>query len=474
SIPAGLSFNTNGAQLTISGTPTATGTVNFSVIATDESGDQATQNYALTVNADTPALTFSPTTVPSGNVNTAYDQIITASGGSGGVTVSYSLTSGSFPNGLTPAINGNTLTISGTPTATGSVGFNVIATDSSGHQATQSYTLNINAAGITINFSPTTVPSGNVNTAYNQAITASGGSGGVTVTDSITSGTLPNGLTITGSGTNQLTISGTPTVSGSVTFSVIATDSDGNQATQNYTLTVNPAGATILLSPSSLPSGTAGTGYSQAITASGGVGALSVTYHVTSGSVPTGLLFAINGNQLTINGTPTVAGSAGFSVTATDTSGDTTTHNYILTVSSSVSPPSPPSPPVGPTFGTATNIASISNSFAGLTMIETVVAQVTNSNGTPLSQGFVTLDVFGQSVLAPVSNGTASVTVAVGVLDFSLLMDLFFSSALTLSYNDAGGAYGSSATSTTVPPILLDFYLFLLAEQFGSLNQLQT
>jgi hypothetical protein len=44
------------------------------------------------------------------------------------------------------------------------------------------------------------------------------------------------------------------------------------------------------------------------------------------------LRFAVNGNQLTIGGTPLVPGSVGFDVTAVDFSGTTLTHNYSLTI----------------------------------------------------------------------------------------------------------------------------------------------
>jgi hypothetical protein len=92
----------------------------------------------------------------------------------------------------------------------------------------------------TITFSPATLPNGTAGSFYGQVITASGGWGNLTLSDNIHSGDLPSGLTVSGSG-DKLTIRGTPTTTGSVTFSVTATDSSGRTGTQIYTLTIAPA-----------------------------------------------------------------------------------------------------------------------------------------------------------------------------------------------------------------------------------------
>jgi hypothetical protein len=74
-------------------------------------------------------------------VGTAYSQSFSASGGTGTLSVSYEVTSGAIPKGLTFAISGGTLTISGKPTATGTVTFSLTATDAFGDTTTQTYTL---------------------------------------------------------------------------------------------------------------------------------------------------------------------------------------------------------------------------------------------------------------------------------------------------------------------------------------------
>src|SRR5262249_29504375 len=86
------------------------------------------------------------------------------------------------------------------------------------------------------------------------------------------------------------------------------------------------------LIPASLPAGRVGSPYSQSIVASGGNSQITVTYAVTSGSIPPGLTSTVNGNQLSITGTPTATGTVTFTVTATDTVGSTAQHSYTLTV----------------------------------------------------------------------------------------------------------------------------------------------
>jgi hypothetical protein len=76
--------------------------------------------------------------------------------------------------------------------------------------------------------------------AYNQTITASGGTGTLTLTVSGVVNAIP-GLNLPISGTGSLAITGTPTAAGTETFEVTATDSLGGNTSSNYTITVrNP------------------------------------------------------------------------------------------------------------------------------------------------------------------------------------------------------------------------------------------
>lgn len=77
-----------------------------------------------------------------------------------------------------------------------------------------------------------TLPGGIVNELYSKNLSAFGGNG--TIIWSITAGSLPNGLTLSETGE----ISGTPTTPGTATFTVTVSDDDGDEASQQYTITI--------------------------------------------------------------------------------------------------------------------------------------------------------------------------------------------------------------------------------------------
>ena len=79
---------------------------------------------------------------------------------------------------------------------------------------------------------PTSLPGTTVNTAYSQSLSAVGGNGNYTW--SITSGTLPAGLTLSGNA-----ISGTPTAAGTFNFTIGVNDSAGNTNAQALSIVVS-------------------------------------------------------------------------------------------------------------------------------------------------------------------------------------------------------------------------------------------
>jgi hypothetical protein len=84
----------------------------------------------------------------------------------------------------------------------------------------------------------------------------------------------------------------------------------------------------ITLAPISLPHGTAGTAYSQTLTASGGAGG-PYTFAITAGALPTGFNLSSSG---VLSGSTTTAQTAFFTVTATDHSGFMGSQAWTLTV----------------------------------------------------------------------------------------------------------------------------------------------
>ncbi|MER9657041.1 putative Ig domain-containing protein [Mesorhizobium sp. M0152] len=221
-LPAGMSFNSAG---TFSGTPTQSGTFSLTVQASDAHGQTGIHAYSLTI--DLPAVTISPTSIPGGTAGIAYSRPLAASGGNGPYT--YALTAGGLPAGVTIAGGA----IAGTPTVAGTFNFTVTATDSTAGTAasgSQAYTLVV--AVPTIGLAPASLPAGQYNVAYSQALTANGGTSPYSF--AVTTGALPAGITLSSTGT----LSGTPTVVGPFNITVTATDNLGFTGTANYTLVI--------------------------------------------------------------------------------------------------------------------------------------------------------------------------------------------------------------------------------------------
>jgi sugar lactone lactonase YvrE len=164
--------------------------------------------------------------------------------------------------------------------------------------------------------SPASLPAGTAGVAYNQPLSATGGVSPYTYTVTITGGAMPAGMNFSSG-----VLSGTPSSSGTVTFSIMATDSSTpasySSSIQTYSLTIAAAPVVISISPASLPDGAVGIAYSQTVTASGGSG--SYSYALTSGGLPAGML--LNASSGLVSGTPTVSSPdpISFTITAIDT-----------------------------------------------------------------------------------------------------------------------------------------------------------
>ena len=112
SLPAGITLSSGGV---LSGTPTAGGTFNFTIDATDNSGAPGpftgSRAYSLTIAA--PTISLPSKTLSQATLNTAYsDGITVATGGTS--PYSYTISSGGLPFGLN--LNSSTGAITGTPT----------------------------------------------------------------------------------------------------------------------------------------------------------------------------------------------------------------------------------------------------------------------------------------------------------------------------------------------------------------------
>lgn len=90
-----------------------------------------------------PTITVNPATLPGGSVALTYGQTVTGSGGT--MPYTFAVTVGALPNGL--ALNPNTGSIAGIPTAQGTFNFTVQATDATQCSGTQAYSIAIGVGG---------------------------------------------------------------------------------------------------------------------------------------------------------------------------------------------------------------------------------------------------------------------------------------------------------------------------------------
>jgi len=178
-----------------------------------------------------------------GTQGAAYSHTCTASGST---PITYSVTSGALPTGLTLSSGG---VISGTPTVAGTFTGTIGAANGTAPNASQAFSITI-AQGIVFTSAPP--PSnGNVVSAYNHTCTVIGTA---PVTFSVTSGALPTGLTLSAAGV----ISGTPNTVGTFNGVITAANGLAPAATQNFTIVIAPATAGTLTLTATL--GTLGSG----------------------------------------------------------------------------------------------------------------------------------------------------------------------------------------------------------------------
>jgi hypothetical protein len=327
SLPSGLSLSGSGQ---ISGTPSATGTSSFMVSVTDSSSpvETASGNLSITITAAATTVQITTSSLAAGQTNTAYSAALAATGGT--APYAWSVSSGSLPAGLTLSSAGQ---ISGTPTTAGTSSFTVAVSDSSSPAASATANLGITiaASATSVHITTSSLSGGVAKTAYSATLAASGGK--TPYSWSISSGSLPVGLTLSASGQ----ISGTPTTAGTSSFTVKVADSSSpaQTATANLSIPIAASGTPLQITTSSLPSGIAKTSYSATLAATGGK--TSYSWSVSSGSLPTGLTLSTSGQM---SGTPTSAGTFSFTVKVTDSSSpaQSSTANLSITISASGTP----------------------------------------------------------------------------------------------------------------------------------------
>ena len=269
----------------------------------------------------------------NGTVGTPYSETITASDCS--TTYFWSIANGSLPNGLSISASGpqnSILTISGTPTTAETQVFRIRVSSSScngsGTVRRRWYEITIDPS-TSLDITTLSLPNGDTCTSYSETITAQNGS--TPYNWAVTSGALPTGLTLAPTGTPSTTLSGTPTTTGPYNFTVTVTDSLLNTDSQDYTVDITSS--ILILTGSSLPSGTEGVSYTTSIDGDCG-NTSSYSWSVITGVLPPGLTLGAAGDPTTISGVPTAAGTYPFTIFLED--GATSTQkDFTITIAMS-------------------------------------------------------------------------------------------------------------------------------------------
>jgi hypothetical protein len=310
-LPTGLSLNASTGFIT--GTPTSSGSSSVALGATNSYG---TGNATLSLTVGSPPVITSST-----NVGSVYQ----------GDVLAYTITGTNTPTsfGGSPlwnqSINSTTGVFSGT-IQTGILGartFTVSATNAFGTgYATVNATVLSGAPVITSSASA----SGTKNSAFTYSITATR-----TPTSYSIVGSLPTGLSVN---TSTGVISGTPTVFGSFTLTIRATNSWGTGGA-TLVLAIADSASIPAITSSMSASGTQGS----AITPYTITGSNSPTSYGATG-LPTGL--SVNTGTGVISGTPSVSGTYNVTISATNGSGTgTATLVFAITPSGSLTDPIP-------------------------------------------------------------------------------------------------------------------------------------
>ena len=308
-LPAGLTLTPSTGM--ISGTPTTAGAGAVTFMVADANNKTSTKALSMVINAAPPAITTG--TPADGYLTTAYSQLLTATGGK--PPYSWSITTGAVPAGLSLALS--TGVISGTPTVTGVGSFTVQVKDATNATTTKALTITIYTLP---SIGTASLSTGAVGTAYSQTVVATGGKS--TYTWSVSSGTLPAGLTLAPS-TGM--ISGTPTATGAGAVTFMVADANNKTSTKALSIVINAA--PLAITTGTPADGYLTTAYSQSLTSTGGTPPYS--WSITTGTLPAGLSLAPSTGV--ISGTPTVTGVGGFTVQVKDADNSITTKSLAIT-----------------------------------------------------------------------------------------------------------------------------------------------
>ena len=348
SLPPGLSMPApSGTATAITGNPAQAGTFTFTIKATD-GGLTSTLAYQITITVQGPPdqLACSPTlnggflengicVLPDAVTGLPYQGHLLTSHQAGGTL---SVVSGALPAGLSlpAAFTGSGDLITGTPTTvSGGSSFTVQGTGDQGQPLYQAYSIAVDQnQPLTVNNDGPALDPGFAGQSYVANFFVLGGA--APYTWSLVSGQFPPGLSLTTfsdprDANDELT--GTPTTVGTYTFTMRVTDYNGQQATQQFTVTVHPP---LQVATTTLPAGTVGVRYSHDLdlNAQGGLPPYSWFVVNNISELPPGLTLDTTAPDFNnvLAGTPTRAGTFSFPMQVQDSWDNTVNATLTITI----------------------------------------------------------------------------------------------------------------------------------------------
>jgi hypothetical protein len=302
SLPPGLTMPAqSGSGTIITGNPAKAGVFNFTIKA---SINNATQAYEITITTQGPP-----------------DQLLCALGSNGGVLESGVCVLPDATAGLPYA---------------GHLPTSHQGTGDQGQPLYQAYSITVDPnKPLAINASGgTDLGPGMAGGAFAQNFFLNGGA--APYTWSVATGQVPPGLSLrTFSDPRDANdeLAGIPATAGTYTFTVKVSDYDGQQATQKFTLTIDPL---LQISATPLPAGTVGVPYSHDLPAQGGAPPYTWSVVNTINELPPGLTLGTTAPGLNnvLTGTPTQAGTFSFPMQVQDSQDNTATGTVTITINS--------------------------------------------------------------------------------------------------------------------------------------------